>query len=159
MSAYFRREDLEARVSPQTVREVFDDDNTGTPSSTALARLIGDACSKVDSYLQPVYGLPLVPTWDDATDPGHLLPIYPTEVVRLALDVAVAMLAQRHPEYVKRDWERLMKAAEDDLMKLRKSTTTLDSAPPEPGANQGAHLTGGVDGAPPVQIFDDMGDW
>ena len=156
---YFARQDLEARVSPQTVREVFDDDNSGTPSDTAIARLIADACSKVDSYLQPIYVLPLTPTFDEAGDPGHATPIWPTEVVRLSLDVAVAMLAQRHPEYVRRDWERLMKAAEDDLMKLRKSLTTLERpTPPEPGANQGAHLTSNTGEAPPP-IFGDMGDF
>ncbi len=125
-SAYFAKADLEDRISVKSVARLFDDNVDGTADITALARLVADASSKVDSYLRNLYTLPL-------TAP------YPNEVIRLALDVAVAYCAQRHPEVVRKDWEKLMAQAEADLDRLRKGVTRLDVvSTPEPAANHGA---------------------
>src|SRR5690348_14231244 len=87
---YFTEEDLEARLSKAVVRRILDDNNDGETDYDPLQQIRKDSCSKVSSYIIGVYEYPL-------TQP------YPHEVTRLALDVAVAYAAQRHPEVVKKD--------------------------------------------------------
>lgn len=147
---YITQSQLEARLSAEVVRQIYDDDNNGSADASPIAQLLADASAKVASYLRGIYDLTAV-----AATP-------PAEVTRLALDVAVAYAAQRHPEYVRRDWQALMRAAEGDLEKLRKGTTRLDVVgSPEPGANQGgsvSSVTTDADGLP-ARVFDDMGDF
>jgi hypothetical protein len=86
----------------------------------------------VASYLRPIYDLTTV-----AASPPH-------EVVRLTLDVAYAMAAQRYPEVVRVDWLPLMQAAEKDLGRLRDGTTRLDViGSPEPAQNVGGSVSEG----------------
>jgi phage gp36-like protein len=155
MATYFAKADLEDRISAKIVARLFDDDANGTADTNPLNRLISDASSKVDSYLRGIYPLPLSAP-------------YPNEVVRLALDVAVAYCAQRHPEVVRRDWEALMKAAEVDLKRLRNGETRLDIvATPEPAANHGASFTNdnaerteeAAETGGSASMFGDMGDF
>lgn len=113
VSAYFGRKDLEARLSASTVRELYDDNNDGVADGPSIDGLIADSCSKVDSYLRGVYPLPLSAP-------------YPYEVKRLAIDVGVAYAAQRHPEVVRREWEKLMKQAEHELNEMRRGQTRID---------------------------------
>jgi len=128
-SAYFTQSDLEARLSATTVSQVFDDDNSGSSDVAPIALLIADASSKVDSYLRGTY--------------SKYMPFetVPNEVKRLALDVAVAFVAQRHPEVVRMAWKELMDAAEADLAKLRDGKTRLDVADAVP-ANAGGGVIG-----------------
>ena len=147
---YIVQADLEQRISAERLKQIYDDNNDGTVDTDPIARLCKDASAKVAGYLRGVYDLAVI-----AADP-------PEEVIRLTLDVAVAYAAQRHPEYVKRDWEKLMRAAESDLMRLRKGETRLDVvSTPEPAANEGGSVvstTVDADGQP-GRIFDDMGDF
>ena len=123
--AYITQQDLEDRLGAEVVKQLYDDNLDGTADAGPIARWIKDATSKVDSYLRGIYALPLA------------LPV-PNEVSRLTLDVAEAMAARRHPNYVRRNWQELMAAAEKDLISLRRGTTRLDvQGAPEPGANQG----------------------
>jgi len=148
---YIVQADLENRLSAETVRQIYDDDNNGTADPGPIERLLADASSKVASYLRGIYDLTIV-----AANP-------PNEVKRLTLDVAVAYAAQRHGEYVRRDWEKLMKAAESDLMKLREGKTRLDVVgSPEPAANTGGTVSSTtIDPVTnlPGRVFDDMGDF
>jgi phage gp36-like protein len=113
--------DVEGRLSKATVQQIFDDDDNGDPDADPIATLCADSSSKVASYLRGNYDLEVVAS------------VLPHEVVRLSLDVAVAYAAQRFPSYVRHDWEKLMKAAECDLQKLRDGKTRLDVvAEPEP---------------------------
>lgn len=117
---YFTRAQLEARVSAKTVREVLDDNNDGTPDSDVIEQVRKDATSKVDSTLAAVG---IVVDMNDV----------PYEVTRLSLDVAVAFLAQRHPEVMRKDWVALMAEAERELKALRDNETVL-GPPPAPEA-------------------------
>ena len=126
------QDQLEDRLSKLTVQRLYDDDNDGTSDSNPIAGLIRDASSKVYSYLGPIYDLDLIdPTKQD-------------EVVRLTLDVAQAMAAQRRPEYVRIDGYKLMAQADADLKILRNGWTNLGiKAAPEPSANQGGDVDSG----------------
>lgn len=123
---YITPVDVENRLSQQVVKQIYDDDESGDADAGPVAGLCADASSKVASYLRANYSL-------DAVAENT-----PYEVVRLTLDVATAYAAQRFPSYVKRDWEKLMKAAESDLMKLRDGQTRLDvTTSPEPSRTVG----------------------
>ena len=125
----FSQEQLEARLSATTVRRIYDDNNDGATDTDPIIQLQKDASSKVRGTLGPVY------------DPDKLDPATLDEVVRLALDVAQAMAAQRHPEYVRIDGFKLMKQAIDELALLREGMSNLGTnAAPEPAANQGGDV-------------------
>jgi phage gp36-like protein len=128
--AYITITQLQNRLGAATVRRVLDDDADGVADAGPLQSLIDDATSKVAGYLVGVYSLAAI-----AADPPH-------EVVRLTLDVAVAMCAQRHPEVMRGlDWVELLKAAERDLLSLRKNLTSLDAeGAPNPQSNEGGEL-------------------
>jgi phage gp36-like protein len=128
--AYATKRDLEKRLSADVVRRIYDDNNDGDTDSDAVDALLFDATAKVDSYFSAVTSVPIGMVGTP--------PVYPREVIRLTLDVAEAYAAKRHPEVVARDWEKLMKAAEADLMKYRKGETKLGASPPDPAANHGA---------------------
>ncbi len=140
---YITQAQLEARLSTQTVREITDDDSDGEADPDPVAQLLADASSKVAGYLRGNYDLAAV-----AANPPH-------EVVRLTLDVAVAYAAQRHSEYVQKDWQKLMAAAESDLKSLRSGATRLDViGAPEPPTN-----VGGIQVEVTTQIFTDGSDF
>lgn len=123
---------LEDRLSKTTVRRILDDDNDGSADTDPVTALLRDAMSKVCSYLGPIFDLDLI---DPAQQP---------EVLRLTLDVAQAMAAQRHPEYMRVDGYKMMAQAEKDLRLLREGMTNLATkAPPEPAANQGVKFNSG----------------
>lgn len=128
-AALFTQVQLEGRLSAVVVRRIFDDANIGTADTNAIAQLIQDSSSKVLSWLGPIY--------DSTTINGNTQ----AEVQRLALDVAQAMAAQRHPEYVRGDGFKLMEQAERELTNLRKGLTNLGiETTPEPAANQGGDV-------------------
>lgn len=125
---YITQAILESRVSTEVLRRVLDDDNDGAADPDPIGTVIADASAKVAGYLRGIYDLDVV-----AANP-------PREVVRLTLDVAVAYLAERHPEAVRKAWLPLMEHAETELKALRKGETRLDVVgPPEPPANVGGN--------------------
>lgn len=147
---YITQADLEARISAQRVKDILDDDNSGTADATAVTRILADASAKVAGVLRGIYDLTAVATTT------------PEEVKRLALDVAVVYAAQRHPEVVRRDWQPLLKAVQYDLESLRTGKTRLDVvSTPEPAANEGGSITSTVvdDDDQPARVFDNMGDF
>lgn len=129
---YITQSDLEDRLSVAVVKQIFDDSNVGTASANPISRILKDASSKVAGYLRSTYDLDAV-----AASP-------PNEVIRLALDVAEAFAARRHPEYVRRDWKDLIAAAESELKLLRSGVTRLDvKLAPESAANEGGSVRSG----------------
>lgn len=128
MSARATKEQLENRLSAAVVARLYDDDNDGEADDDPLEQCLADASSKLDSYLAPLGVLPLI-------EP------YPNEVIRLELDIAQAYAAQRFPEAVRQDWEKLMAQAEKDLDRLRMGKTMLGQRPPDPAANHGGVVT------------------
>ena len=145
--AFITIADLEARVSRSVLRQCTDDNDNGQADTAVLEKLIRDGSSKVASYLNDL--------------PVSLSSPYPSEIVRLTTDVCEAMLAMRHPEYVKRNGLKLMKAAESDLEKLRAGKTSLEKATPQGQAtiaNQGAYVASST-GELPEPVFRRMGDF
>lgn len=148
--AYITSTDLSARLSATKLARIYDDDRDGTADTDPVALLIADACSKVAGYLRGLYDLAVI-----EAAPPH-------EVVRLTLDVAVAMAAQRHPEVVRVDWVPLMQGAERDLERLRAGKTRLDvMGSPEPAANASGGFSEGdpsqFDGATALPVFSGEG--
>lgn len=96
---YIAKADIEARVSARVVRQVYDDDRTGTANAAAIAQLIEDAESFVEEIVAGIYDIAEVRT--EA----------PTAMKRLCLDAAVAYLRERWPALTKhlttKTWERL----------------------------------------------------
>lgn len=120
---------LERRLSPKSLKRIYDDNHTGNSDNDAVEQLLEDAEAKVNSYLAPLGLLPFAV--------GQV----PREVTRLDLDVAVAYAAQRHPEAnIGLDWIKLMEQAEKDLCRLRDGKTMLGESPPDPAANHGGAI-------------------
>lgn len=140
--AYWEQGDLEDRLSEAIVRALLDDDNNGAPAPSVIARLQDDSDSHVNSYLRPIYRLPLSSV--------------PNEVKRLSLDVACAMAAMRRPEVVRRDGKALMEMALADLKSLRRGDTRLD-VEVLPPANTGGTVRSGdpVNPTPVPKAFGD----
>lgn len=149
---YWVLADLEARISKDVVRQVYDDNNFGNPDTDAIAQLQADSQSYVDGFLRAVYTIPLTP-------------VVPGEVKRISLDVAVGYLAVRHPEYVRFDGHAMLDRARAELMDLRTGKTRLDvMGPPEPASNVGGGVSSVVGTpnfpTPPRSVFGgSMGDW
>jgi phage gp36-like protein len=122
------RSQLANRLSETRLQRIYDDNNDGTADSDPVQQLIQDASSKVLSYCGSIYKLDVAAA-AAAENKAH-------ELVRLTLDVAQAMAAQRFPEVVRVDWVPMMQSAEKDLKQLMQSLTRLDTAdPPSPPAN------------------------
>lgn len=105
------------------------------------------------SFLRDVINADLGAAWAAAQlDP---------ELVRLTLDVAVAMAAQRHPTVMQMDWKSLMQAADEELTDIRMGKRTLIFPRPH-GANHGGAVVSGntaTADAPTQRFWDDMGDF
>lgn len=120
---------LEDRISASRVTRIYDDNLDGTADTNPIAQLLADACSKVAGALNGAFSL------------AALTASTPHEVIRISLDVAQAYAAQRFPEVYQVEWVELLKAADRDLMNLRKNVTTLDTdAAPMPPANVGGEV-------------------
>jgi phage gp36-like protein len=107
---YISQTDLENRAGAHTVLRCCDDDSDGIADAAVVTRILTDASSVTRGHLIGVFdGLDAIAT------------TVPSEVLQLTLDVAVAMLAQRAPEVMRMDGERLRKRAEADLIRLREN--------------------------------------
>jgi hypothetical protein len=126
MIYFITKGQFENRLGAKKVKRIYDDNSDGTADTDAINQLRADASSKVRSYLDAMGIMAkLEPLFDQTT--GELLAgkTVPEEVVRLTLDVGVALAAQRHPEVMRQDWIALMKQCESDLCKLRDGKTSL----------------------------------
>ena len=137
---YITKADIEARISPATVRRILDDNNDGEADVTAVDMVIQDAQSYVDARLKGHYSP--IPLNKDGGD-------VPTEVVRLTLDVAVAYMANRHPEYVRRDGMAMLERASKELKELQMAQARLNTdTAPEPHAGVGGEVLSGIPNTP-----------
>lgn len=145
MILFFTKALLEGRLSVKRVQRIFDDDNDGVVDSDPLMQLRRDASSKVASYLEPIGLMPRLEALVNPTTGELLAPAsgFPEEVVRLALDVAVALACQRFPEIMRQDWQTLMAQAEKDLDRLRTNKTSLGGQGAQEAANEGGAIRSG----------------
>lgn len=162
----FTKAQLEARVSAKRLKRICDDNSDGDADDDPVALVRRDASSKVMSYVKPLGIAPQIEALF-ATN-GELVDANSgpdEELVRLALNVAVAMLCQRHPEVMRLDWQKLMDDADKELDKLRKGVTSLALSTAPAVANAGATVVTESGSStvtecpPPPRIFDDMGDF
>lgn len=117
------------RVSPQVLIDICDDDEDGTADPAVILAFIEDGEGLVDSWILPIYDLPL-------TNPND----------RLCRTAAVlytkALIFERHEEYVRSGQaERVFQRAEGIMKRVREALRRLPDqpAPPEP-----ANVGGGV---------------
>lgn len=110
---FFTYAQLASRIGKDAVRALFDDNQDGVADTDNLTALKRDATACVSGYMRGIYSLPL----DEPVS---------YEVTRLALDVAVAYAAERHPEFVRRDWRMLWEKVRQELCDVRNGKTRLD---------------------------------
>ena len=170
----FTKAQFEARLSVKKVKRIYDDNSDGSADTNPVNQLRADASSKVRSYLEPMGIMPEIEELFNQTT-GELLSgkVLPDEIVRLALDVGVALAAQRHPEVMRQDWVLLMKQCDSDLCRLRDGKTSLGGGTQGGTTTPTSDLDGGVVGVPgedparirsqdddlPIGRWGDMGDF
>lgn len=150
MIYFFTKAQLEARMSAKRVKRIFDDNADGNADTNPINQLRADASSKVRSYLEPMGTFDtIVALFNEET--GELLSgkVLPDEVTRLALDVAVALACQRHPEVMRQDWVKLMEQCDKDLGRLRDGKTSLGGGTQGGVATPETTVQGGVAVFPP----------
>lgn len=155
----FTKAQFENRVSAKKVKRLYDDNSDGNPDGDPVNQLRADASSKVRSYLEPMGIMPAIEAlFDQAT--GELLTgkVLPEEIVRLSLDVGVALACQRHPEVMRQDWTLLMRQCDSDLTKLRDGKTSLGGGTQGGVATPESDLSGGAVGVPGASPEKQTGD-
>lgn len=105
--------DIEQRLSRRIVINATDDDDDGFADELVVGQIRVDATSYVFGFLGGAYDFPLGSP-------------YPNELVRIALDVATAYLARRHPEIVQYDSTALLEQARAELKDLKVGITRLE---------------------------------
>lgn len=128
---------LEARLSKRVVQRLLDDDRDGAADTNVVDRLLLDASGKFAGFAAQIY--------DIAAIRAMAANVLPDEVTRLTLDVAQAMAAQRHPEFVRLDGFELMKQVVAELKMLREGMTNTgvaDDVAPETQDIGGAVVSG-----------------
>lgn len=166
MIYFITKAQFENRLGAKKVKRIYDDNSDGNADTDPINQLRGDASSKVRSYLDPMGIMTTLEAMFDQ-DTGELLDgkVVPDEVVRLTLDVAVALAAQRHPEVMRQDWIALMKQVESDLCKLRDGKTSLGGGTQGGAATplsevQGATVTQAEEAVPATRCDDEQeGRW
>jgi hypothetical protein len=142
---------LVARLGQTQFNRVFDDNNDGQGDPLPELQLRKDASGKVRGALGLVF------------DVDQLTADTADELVRVTLDVAVAMVARRRPSILKMDWVELSKQADADLKMLRTGIANLGiKTAPEPAANHGVRITSGNPDNPnclPRKMSDNWGDF
>ena len=135
--------DLEDEITAEVAIRFLDDDRTGAIDAAPLLRLQERSAGYVISGLQHAYPqlITAITAWQADLDN------VPERLRSLALNVAIAYLAKRHPEVIKLDWKSLMDHADASIARIRKEG--LDSlgieTTPEPAANHGGTRGGGTD--------------
>jgi phage gp36-like protein len=142
MAEYVTPDELKDALGAHVVRALYDDDNSGEPDAAPIASAIRRATSKVNAYLRRLYVLPIAE------------PI-PDIIKSITLDLTIAYAQLRHPEVVRVDGEKLIKAAEADLERLRDGKIELDIPTLPKALNEQIELRRGPLGAagepsPPV---------
>lgn len=135
---------LEARLSSNVVAQIYDDNNDGTADTNPITQLLSDASAYVLSWVAPAYGDPA--SFESSP--------FASELIRAALDAAVWMAAARHPEYVRRDWEKLKASNRQDMLDLRTQMRSMGESPPDP-----ALTVGGISVSDDPVLFAGGGDF
>lgn len=144
----FTQQQLEAAISVEALRQCLDDDNDGEADTAPINLIQEDAATEVLARLSGIF--PTLPAL--AAEWQADLTLVPLRLRRLAIDCAVVDLAKRHPEYVRRDYEKLQRHVDAKFARLRVEgvdSLGLGASPPEqpvgPAANHGGEVWAGGD--------------
>lgn len=122
---------LEARIGTDTLRRLLDYNNDGDADKPSIDQYCEDATSKVRGALGPWYETATT-TASNATTA--------TELRRIALDIALAMLARDFPGAVKGDWVPMMEFADRDLKRIQNGRANLGADSPPAQRSQRARV-------------------
>ena len=120
--------DCQDELSAEVWQRILDDNADGAPDANPGQRLIDYSESFVLGRLGPQYPLATL----IAMGTGVM-----NEVKRLMLDAVRVRAYQRHPAYIRGDWQTLLVMLRQDLKELRDRVANLGVATaPEPAANE-----------------------
>jgi phage gp36-like protein len=149
--------DIEDRLGPATVKQIYDDNNDGTPDVRAIARLIADSQARVMGYARRSY---------DPAQITLLLATPPDLLICLVLDVAQSLAFERYPTYCRFDGEKLLARVNKDLENLAKGILRVDGVQGNPADPVPLNVSGTVESGDPLnpavprkQWSDGMGDF
>jgi hypothetical protein len=145
------RQNIERRLGADFTQRILDHNNDGVTDLPTIDEICADASSKVRGGLGLIYDI-------DTFDPAIA-----TELKRIALDCALAMIARDFQGAYPKDWVALMDRVDLDIANVRKGLANLGTKQaPEPAANQGVRVTSGNAAAPnvyPPKFSDDWGSF
>lgn len=134
------KSDLEDATSVTMVQTIFDDDQTGSPNTRAIASVIRRAEMQVLSYLSE-YGPPPLPdsvVADLAKDDF---------LKECAIEFAVAYMFDKHPEYVRanrqEDVAKRIKSAEEMMARVLDARQRPPTVPDKPANVGGVSVDNG----------------
>jgi len=122
---------LENRIGPDPLRRILDYNGDGVVDKPSIDQYCEDATSKVRGALGPWY--------DTATTTGANAATA-TELRRIALDIALAMLARDFPGTTKWAWEPMMEFADRDLKRIQNGRANLGTDSPPAQRSQRARV-------------------
>ena len=141
---YITQCDVEARLTAAAVRLVYDDDGSGAIAAgdegNALRDIILDAENLVEESIRKTYGEAGF-TW--MREQGVAVP---RSIKRRCLDAARLYIFERHPTYIRIDFNQAWGRFEKDLERLRVREVELAvaaGASPEPAMNEGGDIQSG----------------
>lgn len=148
MATYASAADLEFVIPAETVRQIFDDDLSGTADASTVDYYLDLAQSFVNSYLEQLYAIPLAS------------PV-PNLVRHLTIEVAVAFAYRRHPEYVRSGWKEIFEETKTMLQQIRDGKIGLDTEALPTPRNEAFNVSSGNALSPdvPNKVFGDLGDF
>lgn len=145
------RQNVERRLGADFVQRALDHNNDGETDPPTIDEICADASSKVRGGLGLIYDI-------DSFDPAIA-----TELKRIALDCALAMIARDFQGAYPKDWVALMDRVDLDIANVRKGLANLGTKQaPEPAANQGVRVASGSSATPntfPRKFSDDWGNF
>lgn len=125
--------DIESCLGADVVRRLFDHNSDGVADKPSLDQICRNASSKVRGAI-PGY------------DPADLTPanaLIATELARLALDAAVALIAKNWPASSPFTWLDLMGQVDKELEMVRKGQANLGSRTNPTEADQSISVSSG----------------
>lgn len=125
------RAQLEAKIGAATLSRLTDHNGDGVADKSTLDRVCEDATSKVRGALGPWYET--VTTTAANADTA-------TELRRIALNVALGILACDFPGRTPWDWVAIMAQADQDLKMIRNGRANLGTDGPPPQRSQRARV-------------------
>jgi len=141
---YITQADVEGRLTAAIVRLVYDEDGTGIIAAgaeeNALRDIILDAENLVEETIRKVYGDAGL-TWMRAQGVDA-----PRSIKRRCLDAVRLYIFERHPKYIRLDFDKEWARFRADLERLRVREVELAvaaDASPEPAMNEGGDVQSG----------------